>query len=373
MEKYRKFLKCLLSVNIMFVLLVAGLGYREQMHKKEITQVSNSLSATNKKEKSSLEETVTVENDISVAKAIPMGNTVGIYINTKGILVIDTGEVTGMDGKNSTPAKNKLIQGDYITGLNGEEMKTKKQLVDAITSCDGETLVFQVIRNDEKIDIQVEPVQTDVDTYKVGIWVKDDLQGLGTITYVIGDSFGSLGHSVNDTDTGEILEVSGGEIYEADIFGVEKGAVGTPGEIEGMIAYDTENVVGHIDDNRLYGIFGTLTEDYMKEINTEDAVEVAGMDEVKKGKAYIQSYVSGSKELYEIEIVDIHKNDNGDAEMEIKIVDEDLINLTGGIVQGMSGSPILQNGKLIGAVTHVFVEDPTRGYGIFIEEMMERN
>ncbi len=352
MDGYKRFLKCLLSVNIFFVLVVAFLGYKLDSEEKEVVQASK---------------------DISLNKAIPMGNTVGIYINTKGILVIDTSEVMGMDGKNSEPAKNKLMQGDYIVGLNGEAMKTKKQLVEKITNCNGETLVFQVLRNNEQIDVRVEPVQADVDTYKVGIWVKDDMQGLGTITYVAGESFGALGHSINDTDTGELLEVSGGAIYEADIFGIEKGEVGSPGEIEGMIAYQTEKVVGQVEDNRLYGVFGELSEEFLENLDETQALEIAKEEEVEIGKAQIQSYVSGEKQLYDIEIKNIHKNDNGDDEMEIVVTDGDLIELTGGIVQGMSGSPIIQDDKLVGAVTHVLVNDPKSGYGIFIEEMIEHN
>lgn len=348
MQKYKNFLKYLLMVNIMFILVVAGLGYREEKKKGGITEVSG-FPQTN--------------------RVIPVGQTVGIYVNTNGILVIDTSEVTDIEGKNAAPSKNRLMPGDYITKLNGEDMKTKKQLIEQIVSCCGETLVFEVIRNEEAIEVRVEPVQTAVDEYKVGIWVRDDLQGLGTVTYIDGDAFGALGHSINDTDTGELLQVSGGEIYAADIFGVEKGAVGSPGEIEGMIAYQTENVVGHIDGNQLYGIYGTIMEGFKENFNQEEAVEIASIEEVKKGKAYIQSYVSGEKGLYEIEITNIHRNANGDQEMEIIVTDDTLIELTGGIVQGMSGSPILQNGKLVGAVTHVFVDEPKKGYGIFAETM----
>lgn len=350
MREYKIFLKCLLSFNIALILVVAFMGYKQETNEKAVQTSS----------------------DMEKRRVIPMGNTVGIYINTKGILVIDTGEVTGMDGKSCSPAKNKLMQGDYIVGLNGKEIRTKKQLVESITHCGGETLFFEVFRNGKKIDVKVEPVQSDVEEYKAGIWVKDDLQGLGTITYVEGDKFGALGHSVNDTDTGEVLEVSGGEVYEADIFGVEKGVVGTPGEIEGMIAYQTENVVGTIEDNKLYGIFGELTADFLKEIEETEALQLASKEDVKLGKAQIQSYISGKKELYDIKITDIHKNSNGDPEMELVVTDEKLIDLTGGIVQGMSGSPIIQNGKIVGAVTHVLVNDPTRGYGIFIEEMLKR-
>ena len=348
MQRYKKFLKYILAVNIMFVLVVAGLGYENESKKKEIAEVSRQLEAKGKAKGKNLSK-----------KVIPVGKTVGIYINTEGILVIDTGEVTNLDGNNEAPAKNKLMKGDYITKLNGQEMKTKKQLIQTITECGGDTLVFEVIRKGECIEVKVEPVETDADIYKVGIWVRDDLQGLGTVTYIEDDCFGALGHSINDTDTGAILQVSGGEIYEADIFGVE----------EGMIAYQTENVVGVINGNYLYGIFGTITDAFKEDLSKEKAIPVAAIEEVKEGTAYIQSYVSGKKELYEIEIVNIHKNDNGDQEMEIQVTDKKLIDLTGGIVQGMSGSPIIQNDKLVGAVTHVFVEEPTKGYGIFVETM----
>lgn len=359
MRKYKLFLKTLLTVNIVFVLVIAGLGYREEQQNKQVAEVYSTLETGGK----------TSGKNISKEEVIPVGQTVGIYINTNGILVIDTGEVTDMEGKNSTPAKNKLMPGDYITKLNGNEMRTKKKLIEAITNCGGDNLVFEVRRNDELIEVKVEPVQTDIDEYKVGIWVRDDLQGLGTVTYVDGEKFGALGHSINDTDTGSLLEVSGGEIYAANIFGVEKGTAGSPGEIEGMIAYQTENVVGQIDDNQLYGIYGSITEAFQQELAEEQAMEIASIEEVELGRAYIQSYVSGEKRLYDIEIVALHKNANGDQEMEIVVKDDDLINLTGGIVQGMSGSPILQNGKLLGAVTHVFVDEPKKGYGVFVETM----
>lgn len=359
MRKYKLFLKVLLTVNITFVLVIAGLGYREEKQNREIAQVHSTLETAGE----------TKAKKISREQVIPVGQTVGIYINTNGILVIDTGEVTDMNGKNSTPAKNKLMPGDYITKLNGNEMRTKKKLIEAITGCGGDILVFEVRRNGENIEVKVDPIQTDVDEYKVGIWVRDDLQGLGTVTYVEGDKFGALGHSINDSDTGKLLQVSGGEIYEADIFGVEKGTAGSPGEIEGMIAYQTENVVGQIDGNQLYGIYGTITDSFQEKLTEEPPVTIASIEEVELGKAYIQSYVSGEKKLYEIEIVNLHKNANGDQEMEIFVTDDNLIDLTGGIVQGMSGSPILQNGKLLGAVTHVFVDEPKKGYGVFVETM----
>lgn len=360
MQTYKRVLKYLLAVNIFFICIVAGLGYKNTVEEQTIKEVSNNLEAGKNGNQKNTQD-----------KVIPVGKVVGVYVNTDGILVIDTGEVTDLAGKKHTPAKNKLMKGDYIKKLNGKEMKTKKQLIQAITNCNGEILVFSVLRKGEKVEVSVEPVETENNIYKVGIWVRDDLQGLGTITYVDGIRFGALGHSINDTDTGSVLRISGGEIYEADVLGVEKGISGTPGEIKGMIAYQTENVAGEIKENRIYGIFGNITEDFKRDIEKEEAVPVAKAEEVTTGKAFIQSYVSGKKELYEIEIVDIHKNDNGDREMQILVTDDNLIALTGGIVQGMSGSPILQNGKLIGAVTHVFVENPQKGYGMFVETMCD--
>lgn len=348
MKKYRKILRLLLAFNIAFIIIVAGLGYKSSKEEKTVSSVL-----------ADVEKTV-----------IPVGKTVGIYVNTKGILVIDTGEVTDLFGNTSEPAKNKLIKGDYIIELNGEKIKTKKQLIDEITDCGGENLDFVVKRNNEKVKVEVEPVETGVDTYKIGIWVRDDLQGLGTVTYVKGDEFGALGHSITDTDTGDLLKVAGGKLYQADIYGVEKGISGTPGEIEGMITYDTDNVVGDVTGNRTYGIFGNVTADFKESLSGDEAMPILANDEVEAGKAQIKTYVSGEKKYYDIEIVNIHRNSNGDKEMEIKVTDDELIKLTGGIVQGMSGSPIIQNGKLVGAVTHVFVNDPTRGYGIFIDKML---
>lgn len=353
---YKKILKYMLIINIVFILVVAGLGYQIEKEKHKIKEVTNSL-----EESSSSKQ----------KKVIPLGKIVGIYVNTNGILVIDTGEVVDMNNNKRIPAKHKLLSGDYILKLNNEKITTKKELISRITKCNGKSLIFTVLRKGKVIDVKVNPVQTNIDEYKVGIWVRDDLQGLGTVTYVSDMHFGALGHSINDTDTGRLLDVSGGKIYKANVFGIEKGKSGTPGEIEGMISYQKENIVGNINGNHLYGIYGTISKELERDIKKEKSIPIANREEIKKGKAFVQSYVSGKKELYEIEIIEIHVNENGDHEMELCITDNKLMELTGGIVQGMSGSPIIQNGKLIGAVTHVFVDNPKRGYGIFIENMLE--
>jgi len=348
--KYRMILRFILMANILFIFIVAGLGYEKEKREHLLKPVSGNVGK----------------------RLTPVGKTVGIYVNTKGILVIDTCDVTDLYGNTTSPAKNKLIKGDYITALNSEKISTKKQLINEITKCDGKDLDFSVDRNGKKINVVVSPVETGVNMYKIGIWVRDDLQGLGTVTYVENGKFGALGHSITDSDTGKLMKVSGGKLYLADIYGVEKGISGTPGEIEGMITYDDDNVVGSIEENKLYGIYGSVTDDFLQSISDEESLEVADESEVTEGNAQIQTFVSGEKTLYDIQIVNIHKNKNGDKEMEIKVTDKRLITLTGGIVQGMSGSPIIQNEKIIGAVTHVFVNDPTRGYAIFIDKMYKQ-
>lgn len=353
MKRYKLFLKGLLSVNILLILFVLMMGIKESNQKVQPVDASQI---------NELESTTYVT---------PVGKTVGIYINTKGVFVIDTGCIKDCYGNVVSPAKNKLQTGDYILSLNGEEMNTKKQLIEAITTCQGKLLCFEVLREGEICNVEIQPVQTDMDTCKIGIWVRDDLQGLGTMTYVKNNQFTALGHSVNDTDVGSLLDISGGDIYEATIFGIDKGEKGEPGIIEGAISYDTDYILGHIEGNYVYGIYGEMTKKAQEEMESLKSMPVATVGEVEKGRAYLQSYVSGECQQYEVEIEGFHKNDNGDMEMEIKVIDPELLDLTGGIIQGMSGSPLVQNGKMIGAVTHVYVDDPTRGYGIFIENMLE--
>ncbi|MDO5155434.1 MAG: SpoIVB peptidase [Eubacteriales bacterium] len=360
MRRYKNLLKLLLVCNFIFILVVAKLGF-DLNQEQSLLEVSHSISSQKNNHAQS-----------STKKVIAVGKTVGIYVNTNGILVIDTGEVTDEHGALVAPSKDRLIPGDYIFSLNHENVHTKKELIDKIMNCSGETLIFGVKRNNEKIEVAVQPVETELNTYKVGIWVRDDLQGLGTVTYIDDSHFGALGHSINDTDTGKLLNVSDGQLYEANIFGLKKGKSGEPGVIEGMITYDTNKVVGSIDTNSNYGIFGYVDHAFVNNLH-EKEIEVADKKDVKKGEAYIQSYVSGEKKQYKIEITDIRRNKNGDMEMELKVKDKALLSLTGGIIQGMSGSPVLQNGRIVGAVTHVFVDDPTRGYAIFIEEMLEDN
>lgn len=299
------------------------------------------------------------------------GSPVGIYMETKGVLVIDSGEITDREGIRRTPAEHIIQSGDYICEIDGKVLTGKRQLMQLVRENQGEPMELQVIRHQETIKLEMTPVETEDGSYKLGIWVRDNIQGIGTLTYVEPNgTFGALGHGISDTDTGERLEISGGDLYRADILSIRKGTAGTPGELRGVINYREENRIGTICGNSQYGIRGQLEpgkyEESMKKIPT-------GLkQEIQTGKAEIRCDIGDGIREYQCEILEIDSNARDTNKcFVLRITDDDLLSRTGGIVQGMSGSPVLQNGKLIGAITHVFVNDPTKGYGIFIENMME--
>ena len=304
--------------------------------------------------------------------AIPCGSPIGIYLKSDGVMVIGTGRITGPDGMEVEPAFGILKTGDYIEAFNGKPLKTKEVLISAVNDSGGQDSVVTVRRDGEPIDVSVKPIASSDGKYKLGAWVRDDTQGIGTITYVdMNGNFGALGHGISDSDTGDLVETSQGALYSTEIMGIEKGTIGKPGLLSGVIYYGPQSHMGDISQNTNEGIFGTVNQQFKKQL-TGEPMEIACRQDVKLGVAYIRSNVSGELEDYEIEIQKVdynasHKNKS----MVIKVTDPRLLELTGGIVQGMSGSPIIQDGKLAGAVTHVFVQDASRGYGILIENMLE--
>ena len=302
------------------------------------------------------------------------GNPVGLYMETQGVLIVDTGEITNQNGIALEPAANIVQPGDYILEVNGKTVSRKRELIAEIEDCQGENVELVVNRKGEEIPLSLEPVLTQEENYKLGIWVRDNTQGIGTMTYVDEKGrFGALGHGISDTDTGELLDVSGGELYQAQIVSIIRGAQGVPGELSGYIEYEDEKKIGTIEKNTDIGIFGQIFSD--TQISGEK-VKIGYKQEVKKGKAQILMQLEGKVEYYDIEITDIYSDiyssqQDTNKSFQIQVTDPELLAKTGGIVQGMSGSPILQDGKLIGAVTHVFVQDSSKGYGIFIENMLE--
>lgn len=305
--------------------------------------------------------------------AIPCGCPVGIYMVTDGIMVIDSGSVIDAEGMEVKPAANIIQSGDYIEQVNGITLESKEELIEQIEDSCGSPLVLTVRRKQEMIEVQITPVLTQDGSYKAGIWVRDDMQGIGTLTFVTEDVFGALGHGVNDIDTGILVEASEGELRKASILGIAKGSSGAPGSVTGTVDYSEEGKIGMIERNTECGITGSVSNlDFLPEDVEQVAVPVGLKQDAEIGSAILRSDVSGEMKDYEIQITAVHIGSAHSTKgLEIQVTDPELLELTGGIIQGMSGSPIMQDGKLIGAVTHVFVSDPTKGYGIFIEDMLE--
>lgn len=316
-------------------------------------------------------------NVIDRPMVVPGGNAVGVRMNTKGVLIVAVTEVIDIEGNRISPARNAGLKvGDSLIEINGERIETAEQVVKLLNDNEEKELELLILRNTNIIKTKALPVQCLQDNaYRLGIWVRDKTSGIGTMTYYDenNNSFGALGHGITDVDTGELLTVDKGYIMNAKISDIEQGKKGTPGEIKGVF-YKTDNVLGEISMNTDYGIYGHLTEDIYG-IKSKERIPIGFKEEVEIGKAYILSTLEDEKiEKFEIEIQKAEIQDSpSQKSMVIKITDEQLLEKTGGIVQGMSGSPIIQNGKLIGAVTHVFINDPTKGYGIYIEWMMNNS
>ena len=309
-----------------------------------------------------------ISNDAVVLGGMP----VGIYMKTDGVLVLGTDKINNIEGMECEPAKRLVREGDYITEINGKEVKTKNELVIQVARLESENVVLKIRRGGEEIEVKLQAAQVDSQRYKLGVWVKDSIQGLGTITYLKQDgSYGALGHGIYDADSSELLEMKKGSLYCTKILGISKGVIGTPGGIEGVIIYNSQNYLGTIEENTDIGIYGTV--EHISELAvSQELVPIARKKQIELGKATIYCTIENEIEAFEIEIeqIDFYPREKNKG-MVIRVTDERLLEKTGGIVQGMSGSPILQDGKIVGAVTHVLVNDPTRGYGIFIENMLE--
>ncbi|MCI8390769.1 MAG: SpoIVB peptidase [Roseburia sp.] len=302
-------------------------------------------------------------------KVLASGMPIGIYVKTDGILVLGTTDVEDSGGRECHPAQNLVKSGDYIVSVNGEPVYEKEELIEKIDAYGEDREILGLRRNGEYIEVSITPVLGAEGRHLLGIWVRDDLAGVGTLTYYRDDgSFGALGHAVSDGDTGTQMTMSEGWVYLADIIGIKKGEKGRPGELSGMIDYSRECCLGTITENTQLGIRGELAESAK---TSGESYEVCYKQDIRLGTAYIISQVSGERERYEISIESLDYS--GEVENKgilFRVTDPKLLELTGGIVQGMSGSPIIQDGKIIGAVTHVFVSDASMGYGIFIEKML---
>lgn len=317
-------------------------------------------------------KTVSVEV-LPETEVIPGGKTVGVAVSTEGVMVLGTGFVNGEGEHVYEPAKGILKSGDFILKAGDITLNKKEDLMEAVEKNGEKEMELTIKREGKEIKTQIAPVKSaDDGTFKLGLWIRDSTQGIGTLTYFNPDThkFGALGHGIYDVDTQSLMTIKSGTISESQITGLKKGTKGTPGEILGNLEKDHK--LGQIAANTEVGLYGEIDEEQERYFSGEK-MEIALQQDVKEGKAILRSDILGGKtEDYEIEIENINKfSSSPDKGMVIRITDERLLQETNGIIQGMSGSPIIQDGKLVGAVTHVFVQDPAKGYGIFIENMLK--
>lgn len=287
-------------------------------------------------------------------RLIPGGNTIGLSLQTDGVAIV---EFSG-----TLPKQAGLKQGDLILQINGQPISCVQEVGAAVEDSNGAPLTLGILRDGTEKTVTLSPLRT-AEGWRLGIYVRDSLNGIGTVTYYDPDSgsFGALGHGVNDGAT--LLPLRSGSVLPSEVAAVIKGAAGTPGALQGAICGREQ--CGKILRNTPHGIFGTITP------SDGAAVETAKNTEIHPGAATVRANVRGRQvEEFSVEISAVYPNDSAGRNLLLKVTDPTLLSLTGGIVQGMSGSPILQDGKLVGAVTHVLIDDPTEGYGIFIENML---
>lgn len=317
-------------------------------------------------------KTVNVEI-VKPKSLIPCGNLIGVKVESEGICVLGTSPFTGKE-KEVSPCKNKLEKGDMLLEAGGIPLKSKEHLKELVERNEGKEIIFKVRRKEELVEVGITPEYSESEgNYKLGIWVKDSTQGIGTITYFDPETkiFGALGHGINDADIKKLLPIKVGEVTKTAITTIRKGEPGVPGELKGVIEYTPKNILGTIENNTSLGIFGTLNK-RGEILFRNQAIPIAYQNEIYEGKAVILNSIIGNEvEPYEVYIKKVARYTSEPSKgMVIQITDSRLLDRTNGIIQGMSGSPIIQNGKLVGAVTHVFIQDPTKGYGIFIENMI---
>lgn len=361
------------------------LGITIKDEKQETIEVSSNNGNTVSDEvgKSTLEvslfNNISLKNvDVSVLPkmtVIPVGNIAGVKLYTSGVLVVGMSEIEGSDNKKYKPYENSGIEeGDTIIKVNETEINSTEELVETVNSSQGRDIQIKFIHDEETKECSITPVETRSHEYKLGLWVRDSAAGVGTVTFYEPSTktFGALGHGITDIDTNELINIASGEFVTTRILNITKGESGEPGKIQGTI--ENQQNIGTISKNSKFGVYGKVDNLSSLNIDTSKEMEVASRDEIQTGKATILCSLDNQKpQEYVIEIQKIYKENNYDNKsMQIKVTDEKLIEKTGGIIQGMSGSPIIQNGKFIGAVTHVLVNNPQEGYAVFGDIMLKQ-
>lgn len=316
-----------------------------------------------------------LENPIEV---ITGGNIVGFSLTSRGVVVVGSSPVLTENGNVNTLENIDIKNGDIITNIGEDSVNRISDISVIINKQENHNkeLEITIKRKGETLSRIIKPAKDLMtNTYKLGLWIKDDASGVGTLTYIRKDNnrFGALGHAICDTDTKEVFEINSGDLYSATVIGINKGQKGKPGELKALFIQGSNNL-GSVDKNTKYGVFGTIKEEKISKFSKAKVENVGGRLTAKPGKAFIRASLDGEQAKdYQIEIIKTnYQNVSSDKSMVIRVVDKELLNKTGGIIQGMSGSPIIQNGRVIGAVTHVFISDPTKGFGIYLDWMINQ-
>lgn len=315
---------------------------------------------------------VTVIEDIEV---VPVGKVIGLKLYTNGVLVVGMSEIEDYDNNLIKPYQNTDIkEGDTILKIDEKEIPDIDVLKDVVNKSEGKNLQLTILRDGSILTSNITPVKTEEKEYKLGLWVKDAATGVGTMTYYEpqSKSFAVLGHGITDSDTNNLINIESGELVTSKVISIKKGEVENPGEIKGTIL--NQQTIGKVSKNTQFGIYGTLENLTSLNIDTSKKLKVALRDEIKTGNAKIICTLDNSNitKEYNIEIEKIYyDNDYNNKSMLIRVTDPELIEKTGGIIRGLSGAPIIQDGKFIGAVTNVLVSNPEIGYAIFGDLMIK--
>ena len=303
---------------------------------------------------------------------VPGGQSLGVAVRTQGLVVVGASDLGG----EPSPAHEAGIRaGDVIQCVNGESVDTPEALSERVARAEADSVRVEVLRDGEEMSFDVAPRVDPRDQVKrLGVWVRESTAGVGTLTYLDPETggFGALGHAITDVDTGVAFPVAEGAVYENEVVGITRGEEGEPGELTGAF-FEAENALGGIERNTEFGVFGTADESLGEGALYPEGLPVGTRAEIHEGSAQILATIDGEGvRAYDCEIEKLYEqSEPATRSMVVRVTDPELLARTGGIVQGMSGSPIVQDGKLVGAVTHVFVNDPTRGYGVYIEWMLE--
>ena len=346
--------------------------------KKQVQKVSQNQNYNNSKYDVMLFGNIKLK-EISVTtypklKVIPTGNLIGLKLYTNGVLVIGTSEIKNINGNIEKPFLiSDIKEGDIILELDNKKIESSTDIENITNLSKGNSLLLKYSRNNEICYTNIKPVEVENGKYKLGLWVRDSASGVGTMTFYEPETkkFVALGHGISDNDTDKLLDVGNGEIVNSKIVNITKGKQGVPGEIRGSILNET--TIGNVIKNSNFGVFGILDNKVSTIDKYENGIDVELSENIELGDATILATAeTGIVEEYNIEVTSINLEKTDDNKnFQVKITDERLINKTGGIICGMSGCPVIQNNKLIGALTNVLVSDPTIGYGVFADTLVK--